>query len=515
MALACTGVLQGPHARAEEWGRGAELDDPDEIASLPSVPRYRAVLPTARDLSPAFPPAGDQGKQSSCVAWAVGYGLRSYYHHQRNNTSYADRSTLFSPSYIYNQISQPDAHCSTGSNILKAFRLLVTEGVATLQDFPYDAGNCTRRPDPALRQRASANAIDRFYVVGRRGSIRLDDVKGRIVAGHPVAVGLDVQDSLMTLRAGSIYDAGRPAARSGHAVIVTGYDDRRQAFKVFNSWSSRWAEGGFGWISYASFEKIVDLAVALDDGRGPMPAIEPQVEPQSVVPGPPPQERVADTLAALARRLPCAKLVLSDGDNGPVVVGWVSEPAHLALVDQVIAAAPRGPRITSAVQLRPWPQCEALATLVESATQDRGLQIDTLQHTGGPFEAGSPLVLQIRTPDFPSYLYVTYLPASGDAVPLLRPTGLTPRTVPPRTTVTLGGGEDRRRFTIGPPYGAESVLVIASASPLFTDGLPAAPTEREYLTAMRKTLQYKPDPRQPDRLFDATLLSLVTRARAP
>jgi len=121
----------------------------------------------------------------------------------------------------------------------------------------------------------------------------------------------------------------------------------------------------------------------------------------------------------------------------------------------------------------------------------------------------------VTTPDFPSYLYVTYLPASGDAVLLYKPTGIVPQALPPRTVVELGGGADQRVFRVGPPFGAEMVVAVATASPLFTDGIPASATERDYLTALRKTLLYKPDPSQPDRVVDASLLALTTRDRTP
>ena len=57
------------------------------------------------------------------------------------------------------------------------------------------------------------------------------------------------------------------------------------------------------------------------------------------------------------------------------------------------------------------------------------------------------------------------------------------------------------------------VIAVATASPLFTDGIPASATERDYLTALRKTLLYKPDPNQPDRVVDAVAFALTTRDR--
>jgi hypothetical protein len=48
-------------------------------AALPLVPAYRAFLPVSVDVTSHMPPAGRQGKLSSCTAWAVAYAARSYY----------------------------------------------------------------------------------------------------------------------------------------------------------------------------------------------------------------------------------------------------------------------------------------------------------------------------------------------------------------------------------------------------------------------------------------------------
>jgi Domain of unknown function (DUF4384) len=146
---------------------------------------------------------------------------------------------------------------------------------------------------------------------------------------------------------------------------------------------------------------------------------------------------------------------------------------------------------------------------------DHGLAVTFVDHQGADYEAGTRLILRVKAPDFPSYLYVTYLPASGDAVLLYKPPGIVPQTLPARTVVDLGGGNDPRVFRVGPPFGAEMIVAVATASPLFTDGIPASATERDYLTALRKTLLYKPDPNQPDRVMDASALALTTRDRTP
>jgi hypothetical protein len=59
-------------------GDDQEIDE-SRKRGLPLVPAYRAFLPVSVDVTSHMPPAGRQGKLSSCTAWAVAYAARSYY----------------------------------------------------------------------------------------------------------------------------------------------------------------------------------------------------------------------------------------------------------------------------------------------------------------------------------------------------------------------------------------------------------------------------------------------------
>jgi hypothetical protein len=256
----------------------------------------------------------------------------------------------------------------------------------------------------------------------------------------------------------------------------------------------------------------------------PKPVVQPPVVPKPVPPPPiPPVVRpamdtagLAQTIAARTAGFACSRLsLLPTSTTSAALNGWVAEPADLDTLNGLLRTMPSGPRVTNEVKLRPWPQCEALMTVTEGVKADHGMAMATVDHPGTEYETGTRLVMRVKTPDFPSYLYVTYLPASGDAVLLYKPRGMVPEPLAPRSIVDLGGGSDPRVFKVGPPFGAEMVIAVATASPLFTDGIPASATERDYLTALRKTLLYKPDPAQPDRIVDASVLALTTRDRAP
>ena len=55
--------------------------------------------------------------------------------------------------------------------------------------------------------------------------------------------------------------------------------------------------------------------------------------------------------------------------------------------------------------------------------------------------------------------------------------------------------------------------MVVVRSPLFDKTLPDQQTEREYVTALRQALVYKPDPGMPDREVSATVKTLETRSR--
>jgi hypothetical protein len=57
------------------------------------------------------------------------------------------------------------------------------------------------------------------------------------------------------------------------------------------------------------------------------------------------------------------------------------------------------------------------------------------------------------------------------------------------------------------------VVVLAAASPLFNQPLPKHQSEREFLSALRKAILYKADPKLPERIVSAAFLGLETRER--
>jgi hypothetical protein len=66
-------------------------------------------------------------------------------------------------------------------------------------------------------------------------------------------------------------------------MVIVGYNDQLNAFKMINSWGHQWADNGFCWTDYGHFHRVVlEGFVAKDaiNGPGPSPQPPPQPTPQ-------------------------------------------------------------------------------------------------------------------------------------------------------------------------------------------------------------------------------------------
>lgn len=241
------------------------------------------VIPTSYDLTPNMPPVGNQGAQNSCVAWAVGYGVQSFYNKLARNTTYTDASgkrddaTVFSPAYIYNQIN---GGRDEGSQVRSAFDLIQVQGVATLKDMPYrqegsyfpKQQDYSQQPTEAQKQAAAAYKIKRWS----RVNTTVASLKRFLYYDYPVVALIPIDRTFDKptdkLSNGEFvwktFDNTNLRTTMGHAVVLVGYDDQLGAFKVQNSWGNDWANKGYLWVSYELLPKILREAYIAIPGEG-------------------------------------------------------------------------------------------------------------------------------------------------------------------------------------------------------------------------------------------------------
>jgi hypothetical protein len=101
------------------------------------------------------------------------------------------------------------------------------------------------------------------------------------------------------------------------------------------------------------------------------------------------------------------------------------------------------------------------------------------------FTAGMALELELGAPNFESRIYVDYFTADGRVYHLFPGDRLSDNTFAPNERFGIGGRYARgRKATIGPPYGLDVAVALASSRPLLERARPAAESAADYLEAL-------------------------------
>lgn len=505
-----SGALAGePPRRAA----GYAVEPEAVYQAIPSVPKVRAFLPAAVDLSNRMPPPGNQGPHSACSAWAVAYAARSYYASGQQQVTRLDAQSALSPAYVFNRLNK--GSCDRAVSILDILTVIRDEGVVPSSEFPYDLENCRNQPSPALTRKAAAYRLTGWH---RLETSEPDAIKGQIANGHPVILPLNLPTSFDRFEGSGVYN-DRPDRNFPHAMVVVGYDDQRQAFRFMNSWDTDWGDGGFIWIDYRAYAAMqLERAYVIDlppPERLPAPPAGsklPQAAPLQPAPAVPVAKPLPmPQLASLDERihqhlgkLSCADVQMSNQNGRLLLQGFAGKQDEIRHLYKALLAEPGVIDIQGEVALKPWPQCEVLLNFRQALGNRQGLR-GSLNGASrqDSFLSGDQLRIDIVTPDFPAYLYVSYLQTSGEVVHLQWPAD-TARPMAPGSNLRLGQGN----FTISPPFGDEAVIIIASAKPLFIGEKPRIRDDRDYLSEFRRAFEQSGQKR-----IEALMLPLRTMAR--
>jgi len=204
------------------------------------------VLPSTFDL--LMPPVQNQGGEGICAVMATTYAARStekYY--GTNATSYSYSSNVVSPEFVYNQIKISD--CGSGTGLVTSLDFLVSNGVCTWQSMPYSSSNgCSTLPTSSQVTEAAS------YKIASYSKIQVNDatsIKNMVVNKHPVIVSLSVDQSFLDATPGFIWRTYLGGG-VGHALVICGFDDSKNAYKVFNSWGTTWGQKGDAFVGYST-----------------------------------------------------------------------------------------------------------------------------------------------------------------------------------------------------------------------------------------------------------------------
>ncbi len=250
-----------------------ELLESVDIIKAPS--QSTLLLPLGIDLSPLMPPIGNQGTQNSCVGWAVGYYLKSYQERIEHNTTYgedANYSNRYSPAFVYNITKVGE--CEEGANLYDALRLLKEQGVALWEDMPYYQDRCDDAPSAKAMIKSKCGKISDFKRLDTHSRDFILTMRYVLSQTYPIVVAINPYDDFINPKLHNEeyfyqeFNTTQIAPIMSHSVVVVGYDDTREAFKIVNSWGKNWGNEGYLWIDYEVFQKIVIEAFVVEDDKG-------------------------------------------------------------------------------------------------------------------------------------------------------------------------------------------------------------------------------------------------------
>lgn len=237
-------------------------------------PEGRADLPKSVDLSPWFPPAGNQGRQPSCTAWAFSYALMSYRLNRLAGRTYeptdpVDSAHTFSPAFWFNtyrrmfrdtvprgtprdRINMDSLiHCNRTIDLEKLTEFASIGGCCTLKELPYDTAleSCKI----LVEFKTSLNAIKHHTPpVIAIDKYNVEQWKYHLSLGQPILAEISVDsffvDSGFATNGEREYvwrwQLPRKDIDGGHAMICVGYDGD-STFTFLNSWGRHFGLHGY------------------------------------------------------------------------------------------------------------------------------------------------------------------------------------------------------------------------------------------------------------------------------
>ena len=246
-----------------------------------------------------------------------------------------------------------------------------------------------------------------------------------------------------------------------------------------------------------------------------------------LLPPAPPVASREPPVAAMAqalRAIPCALVTVETTGGRLLVSGTVAGERAETEVRETVEALAAGWDHGFDLAGADARLCAPLGSVATALDANRGLA-EPLTATvleGPELSAGDPLVLEIRAPARPVQLQVDYFTIDGNVVHLLPNPSDSGAALAAGASRRLGeksgdeksGGEKAgdgkpqsgRYWTIGPPFGTEMLLTIATAAPLFPTPRPEQEPADDYLAALADALATMPED-APAPLADARFIA--------
>jgi len=240
----------------------------------------------------------------------------------------------------------------------------------------------------------------------------------------------------------------------------------------------------------------------------PSPPAVTSAPPAPVTPAPPTLAAVTSALATL----PCSALAASIQDRAVQVRGFVPQHGE-AQVNERLATLPGVASTKVDVQHVSSDKCEVLKELGSYWTrnwQAGHIASLTARMPNGVLTEGDPLVVDVRTPGYDSYVNIDYYVLDGSVVHMVPGPRAKDNQAPAHYSATIGSGGD---WVVSKPFGQELVVLLITPAPLFDTPRPESESRADYLRALDTRLKQLASKYGQDRIV-ADFAQITSKARA-
>ncbi|SAK73383.1 protein kinase [Caballeronia temeraria] len=214
----------------------------------------------------------------------------------------------------------------------------------------------------------------------------------------------------------------------------------------------------------------------------------PTVAVTPAVPATPIPELTMAAVTPVLASVPCSALVASVHDQTVDVQGFVSQKYGLAKLKEALGRVPGVKTTNFGVQQVADDKCDLLKVYGPFWTANRQTGRPASVHTRSRatrLTEGDPLIIDLMTPGFESYVNVDYFMLDGSVVHLVPNTRSRDNQAPANYTATIGTMGD---WVVGKPFGSEMIVLTVTPAPLFDSARPDSEAKPEYLRAVEKRL---------------------------
>ncbi|QYD71267.1 protein kinase [Paraburkholderia edwinii] len=223
----------------------------------------------------------------------------------------------------------------------------------------------------------------------------------------------------------------------------------------------------------------------------------------------------APTLAAvspLLAKLPCSALAASISGRAVQLRGFVAQPDGIDKLKTTVGTMPGVDALNLDVLPLGADKCEVLDAYAPYWARNWDAGHAATLHTrasGGQLTEGEPLVVDVSTPGYDSYVNVDYYVLDGSVVHLVPGPRAKDNQAPPHYKATIGAGGD---WIVSKPFGTELVVLLITPAPLFDSARPESEARADYLRLLDTRLKQIAEKYGQDKIV-ADIAPITSKAR--